>query len=120
MPALPEKQGPDPFAGVPGLFCFKNRAIAMNEENRLLSVKDCAKILGVSEATVWRRVRDRSLPEPIGLGRLRRWPKSAILDFIAGRGGGRPAVATEADPAPITPMDRPCEAAPRPRRHSRG
>lgn len=95
----------------------------MSDENRLLCVEECSNLLGISRATVWRWVRDGRLPQPISMGRLRRWRKSDITSFINGRG---PVVAVQpvamaapvaAPAASVTPLS----AAARPARsRSRG
>ncbi|RVG89300.1 helix-turn-helix transcriptional regulator [Sinorhizobium meliloti] len=48
----------------------------------LLKDREVAKILGVSVVTVWRRVADGSIPKPIKLGGLSRFPRSEIMAFI--------------------------------------
>jgi prophage regulatory protein len=48
----------------------------------LLRDKEVAKMLGIGVATVWRRVRDKSIPAPIKLGFMARWPRSEILQAI--------------------------------------
>lgn len=49
----------------------------------LMRDKDVAKALNVSVSTVWRRVRDNTLPRPIQIGRLSRWSISDVEDTIA-------------------------------------
>jgi len=48
----------------------------------LLRDKEVAKMLGIGVATVWRRVRDGSLPTPIKLGHMVRWPRSEIIQAV--------------------------------------
>lgn len=50
--------------------------------DRLLSVKDTARALGCSVATVWRRSADGTIPEPIKIGGTTRWPHSEIMALI--------------------------------------
>lgn len=45
----------------------------------LLTDGEVAKILKVHRATVWRRVADGSLPKPIRLGSISRFPQSEII-----------------------------------------
>jgi predicted DNA-binding transcriptional regulator AlpA len=48
----------------------------------LLTAPESACILNVSLPTFWRRVADRTVPKPIKIGGLSRWPKSEILSVI--------------------------------------
>jgi len=50
--------------------------------DRLLSVRDTARALGCSVATVWRRTADHTLPQPIKIGGTTRWPESEIITLI--------------------------------------
>jgi predicted DNA-binding transcriptional regulator AlpA len=58
----------------------------------LLTVREAATLLQLSVPTFWRRVADRTVPRPIKLGGLSRWPRSEILAVIeaakAARGSG--------------------------------
>lgn len=49
-----------------------------------LSSRDVAKLLGVSSATLWRRSKDGTLPEPVKFGGLTRFRRAEIERFIAG------------------------------------
>lgn len=48
----------------------------------LLKDKEAAPLLGISIPTFWRRVADGTVPKPIKLGALSRWPRSEILAVI--------------------------------------
>lgn len=48
----------------------------------LLKDRECAAMLGVSVPTFWRRVADGTVPKPIKLGALSRWPQSEVLEVI--------------------------------------
>lgn len=48
----------------------------------LLKVREAAAILHISIPTFWRRVADGTVPKPVKLGALSRWPKSEILSVI--------------------------------------
>lgn len=48
----------------------------------LLRDREAAQILGMAVPTFWRRVADGTVPKPIKLGHLSRWPKSEILEVI--------------------------------------
>ncbi|MEO1138127.1 MAG: helix-turn-helix domain-containing protein [Pseudomonadota bacterium] len=50
----------------------------------LLSPRDVATLLGVSAATLWRRSKDGTLPEPVKIGGLTRFRRAEIERFIAG------------------------------------
>lgn len=54
----------------------------MNITDTLLTAHDGAKVLQVSIATFWRRVADGTLPKPVKIGTLSRWPRSEIMDAI--------------------------------------
>ena len=50
--------------------------------DRLLSVKETARALGCSVATVWRRVADGTIAQPVKIGGITRWPESEISALI--------------------------------------
>lgn len=56
---------------------------------RLLTVQEVARILGVSVATVWRHTKCGTLPEPIKIGGATRWVESEICDAINKRKDAR-------------------------------
>ena len=49
----------------------------------LLRVRDAALLLQISVPTFWRRVADGTVPKPVRIGGLSRWPHSEILGVIA-------------------------------------
>lgn len=53
-----------------------------NTPDPLLKDKEAAALLGMSVPTFWRRVRDKTVPTPIKLGSMSRWPRSEVLDVI--------------------------------------
>lgn len=44
----------------------------------LLSDREAARRLGVSRSTWWRRVRDRTMPQPVRIGGATRWRADEI------------------------------------------
>ncbi|TIS63932.1 MAG: DNA-binding protein, partial [Mesorhizobium sp.] len=46
----------------------------MNISDPLLTAKESAAFLQVSIPTFWRRVADRTVPPPVKIGALSRWP----------------------------------------------
>jgi excisionase family DNA binding protein len=48
----------------------------------LLTSAESAEILGTSEPTFWRWVREKRVPPAVKLGGLSRWPRSEILNVI--------------------------------------
>jgi len=54
----------------------------MKITDRLLTVRKSAEILQISVPTFWRRVADGTLPRPLKIGGLSRWPYSEILTVI--------------------------------------
>lgn len=59
----------DPIREMPGL-------------DPLLTARESAGVLQISVPTFWRRVADKTVPKPIKLGGLSRWPRSEILAVI--------------------------------------
>ena len=55
---------------------------AVVEIDPLVSVDVGASLLGMSVASFWRRVADGTIPEPLKLGRLSRWPRSELVAVI--------------------------------------
>ena len=54
----------------------------MNPIDPLIRDRDGAAILGTSLPTFWRRVADGTIPRPLRIGGLSRWPRSEILAVI--------------------------------------
>ncbi|MBY5973068.1 hypothetical protein KUV28_11970 [Ferrimonas balearica] len=54
----------------------------MNITDPLLTVRESAALLQVSVPTFHRRVADGTIPKPLKLGALSRWPQSEILQVI--------------------------------------
>lgn len=48
----------------------------------LLSAREGASVLQVSVPTFWRRVADGTVPKPVKIGALSRWPRSEIVAVI--------------------------------------
>jgi predicted DNA-binding transcriptional regulator AlpA len=48
----------------------------------LLTAREGAKVLQVSIPTFWRRVADGTVPKPVKIGSLSRWPASEINQVI--------------------------------------
>ncbi|MBN9031628.1 MAG: DNA-binding protein [Rhizobiales bacterium 63-7] len=48
----------------------------------LLNVKQSAAFLQVSIPTFWRRVKDGTVPKPVKIGTLSRWPQSEIVEVL--------------------------------------
>ncbi|MEO1143785.1 MAG: helix-turn-helix domain-containing protein [Pseudomonadota bacterium] len=51
-------------------------------QDRLVSVRDTAAVLGCSVATVWRGVAEKRLPQPIRIGGITRWSEAELTAFI--------------------------------------
>lgn len=49
---------------------------------RLLRAQEAATILNCSIATFWRRVADGTVPKPVKLGGMSRWPENEIREVI--------------------------------------
>lgn len=48
----------------------------------LLTARECATFLQISIPTFWRRVADGTIPKPVKLGGLSRWPRSEIVAVV--------------------------------------
>ena len=57
----------------------------------LLKASEVAGFLQVSIPTLYRRVADGTLPKPVKLGGLSRWPQSEILAAVQAAGERRAA-----------------------------
>ncbi len=51
-------------------------------ELMLLRVEQVADIIGVSKRTVWRLVSGGQLPQPVSIGRCRRWKHADVEQFV--------------------------------------
>ena len=57
----------------------------------LLTAREVAGELRISIPTLYRRVADKTLPKPVKLGGLSRWPQSEILAAVKAAGDRRAA-----------------------------
>ena len=48
----------------------------------LISAREAATALHVSLPTFWRRVSDGTVPKPVKIGALSKWPQSEIVAVI--------------------------------------
>lgn len=48
----------------------------------LLTVREGAAVLQMSVPTFWRRVADGTVPKPLKIGGISRWPRSEIMGVI--------------------------------------
>ena len=48
----------------------------------LLNVREVAKVLRLSERTVWTYAQNGLMPPPLRIGRSRRWSKELLEDWI--------------------------------------
>ena len=48
----------------------------------LLNAQGVAKFLNCSIRTVWRLVASGDLPQPLRVGRIIRWPREALIDWV--------------------------------------
>lgn len=48
----------------------------------LLTAREGAAVLQISIPTFWRRVADGTVPKPVKIGALSRWPRSEVLAVI--------------------------------------
>ncbi len=64
------------------------------EGDTLIPDLGVAAILGISRATVWRRVNDGTLPQPIRLAGVTRWSRAEIQALIT-----RALAARDGEPA---------------------
>ncbi len=54
----------------------------MEVTDPLLDARKSAAVLDVSVPTFWRRVADGTVPKPLKIGALSRWPRSEIDHVI--------------------------------------
>lgn len=59
--------------------------------DRLLTAREVADSLRMSVPTLYRRMADGTLPKPVKLGGLSRWPQSEILAALKAAGDRRAA-----------------------------
>lgn len=48
----------------------------------LLNAREGAAVLRISIPTFWRRVADGTVPKPVKIGALSRWPQTEVLAVI--------------------------------------
>ena len=66
---------------------------------KLLSRRQVAELLSVSERTVRRLVENGDLPVPVRIGRAARWHEAGVINFIRSLSEG-PAKQLEQEPSP--------------------
>lgn len=82
------KAHPDNLAGQPANNANQDVATGASAKRntgsqiKMLTVRQASGILGISVATFWRRVADKTIPKPVKLGHSSRWPQCEILDVI--------------------------------------
>ncbi len=52
------------------------------QSDKLVGVRDTAAVLGCSVATVWRKVADGTIPQPVRIGGMTRWSEAELAAFI--------------------------------------
>jgi predicted DNA-binding transcriptional regulator AlpA len=55
----------------------------MTEFKSLFTAQETAAMLGMSVSSVWRRVNDGSLSEPIRIGGATRWVRDELIEVIS-------------------------------------
>lgn len=75
----------------------------MTDLKILLTVQETATLLGLSVASVWRRVNDGTLPRPIRIGGATRWVRDELIEAISAAQAkrGKSPVAGTVPRAPI-------------------
>lgn len=53
-----------------------------NDDDRFLTAKEVARMLGISLRTLWRLKSSRKFPNPVRIGASPRWQKSVLLRWI--------------------------------------
>ena len=53
-----------------------------SDADYLIRDNEAAALLCCSKATFWRRVSDGTIPRPLKIGGMSRWPRSEILAVI--------------------------------------
>jgi excisionase family DNA binding protein len=66
----------------------KSRSRRDDPERLTLTVKEVARLLGISMSTVRRRIKDLSIPSIGGLGELQRIPRRWLDEQVGRRSGG--------------------------------
>ena len=57
----------------------------------LLTAREVGSLLRISQASLYRRMADGTIPKPLKLGSLSRWPRSEILAAVKAAGERRAA-----------------------------
>jgi len=70
-----------------------------NEGPVLLDVKAVAALFQSSPATIWRRVNDGTIPQPIRIGGMTRWARDEIDAVIERAKAARDSTPTPAEAA---------------------
>ncbi|MEO1405664.1 MAG: helix-turn-helix domain-containing protein [Pseudomonadota bacterium] len=56
--------------------------MARAKQDRLISVREAAAVLGCGTSSVWRHAADGKIPQPIRIGGLTRWSEAELSNFI--------------------------------------
>ena len=57
--------------------------------DRLLTIDEVRRIVGLSNATLYRLINRGQFPSPVRIGRTSRWPESEVSSFLQARMGSR-------------------------------
>jgi predicted DNA-binding transcriptional regulator AlpA len=52
-------------------------------EDRLLKIDDCLHIIPIAKSTLWKRVKEGQLPQPVHIEASTFWKHSDLMTFIA-------------------------------------
>jgi prophage regulatory protein len=70
----------------------KSRTPSQDPPERVLRLREVVSRVGLSRATVWRKIRARDFPAPLALGpQSVGWIEREIADWIAERAARRPS-----------------------------
>lgn len=78
----------------------------MSPAEKLVNDKTAAALLDCSRTTLWRRVKDGTIPPAIRIGGLSRWKLSDIQAVITAAEANRPAKPPVQMPAQVEPRKR--------------
>lgn len=51
-------------------------------QDPLINDRECCAILGIARPTFWKWVANGTIPKPVKLGALSRWPRSEIVGIV--------------------------------------
>jgi prophage regulatory protein len=59
------------------------------KDDKLLKIDDVLQIIPIAKSTLWQKVKEGQLPQPVHIRKSAFWKHSDLMEFIASKAVGR-------------------------------